>query len=144
MISKTEIKNFNKKFDVVSVFVEHDGKILLLHRQTHKPQGNTWGIVAGKVDQSENFLDAITRETEEEIGLKIKSEDLKYFERYYVRYSEYDFTYHVYHLSLKEKPDINLNFNEHKDYLWVNPKDALELELIQDEDSCIKWFYNIN
>ena len=39
MISTAEIENFNKKFDVVSVFVEHDGKILLLHRQDHKPQG---------------------------------------------------------------------------------------------------------
>ena len=56
MISRNKIENFNKKFDVVSVFIEHNGKILLLHRQDHKPQGNTWAMLAGKVDKSDDSL----------------------------------------------------------------------------------------
>ena len=46
----------NAPDDVVSVFIEHNGKILLLHRQDHKPQGNTWAMLAGKVDKSDDSL----------------------------------------------------------------------------------------
>lgn len=143
MISRTEIDNFNKKFDVVSVFIEHDGEILLLHRQDHKPQGNTWAMPAGKVDAGEDLLNALVREVEEEIGVKTDKNEYKYFEGYFVRYPGYDFLYHIYHLPLKDKPTIDLNLNEHKDMQWIRPEEALKLDLIQDEDVCIKWFYNI-
>lgn len=144
MISKTPIENFKKKFDVVSVFIECDGEILLLHRQDHKPQGNTWAMVAGKVDQSENLVQAMVRETEEEIGLVIKPEELKYFACYYLRYPDYDYLYHIYHLSLSTKPTLTINFKENKDHCWLTPKEALKMDLIPDEDSCIKWSYNID
>jgi len=143
MISREEIENFNKKFDVVSAFIEHNGEILLLHRQDHKPQGNTWSVVAGKVCAGEDLLDALVREVYEEIGLKVSRQDCKYFEGYYVRYLGYDFKYHVYHLLLNEKPIINVNIDENKDHKWMTPNDALKIDLIQDEDSSIKWFYNI-
>jgi len=100
-------------------------------------------MVAGKVSKDENLVDALVREIEEEIGLKFEIKDCKYFEAYYVRYPEYDYLYHVYNISLKEKPSLNLNLEENKEYKWIKPKDALNLNLIQDEDVCIKLFYNI-
>lgn len=144
MISREEIENFNKKFDVVSVFIEHEGEILLLHRQDHKLQGNTWSAVAGKVKEGEGLLDALVREVEEEIGLKIPKDKYKYFDKYYVRHPGYDFKYHVYHLLLKDKPILNINLEENKDHQWIKPSDALNINLIQDEDSSIKWFFNID
>ena len=143
MISKNEIENFNKKFDVVSAFIEYDGEILLLLRQDHKPQGDTWSMVAGKVSHGESLVDALVREIKEEIGLRIQTRDCKYFETYYVRYPKYDYLYHVYHISLERKPSLNLNLEENKEYQWIKPKDALNLNLIEDEDVCIKWFYAV-
>ena len=143
MISRTEIQNFNKKFDVVSVFIDHGMDTLLLHRQDNKPQGNTWAMVAGKVDEGESLSQALSREVEEEIGLKFKSDDFKFFESYYVRYPEYDYIYHVFHLPLNKRPTLQLNLTEHKDFQWVSPHTALDLPLIQYEDLCIKWFYGL-
>jgi 8-oxo-dGTP diphosphatase len=143
MISKTEIENFNKKFDTVSVFIECDGEILLLHRQDYKPQGNTWSLVAGKVNQNENLQDALIREVEEETGIRINQKDCNYFGKYYVRFPEYDFVYNVFHLSVEEKPKIKLKLEENKNYQWIKPQDALKLNLIQHEDYNIKCFYSI-
>lgn len=143
MISRTEFENFNKKFDVVSVFIEHKGEILLLHRQDNKPQGNTWAMVAGKVDGEESLIGALAREIKEEIGLEVQRDECKYFEGYYVRYPGYDYVYHVYHLPVSEKPVLDLNLKEHKGLQWVTPEEALRLDLIQDEDVCIKWFFNL-
>ena len=143
MISKTKLPGFYKKFDVVSVFIENAGEILLLLRQDHKPQGNTWGMPAGKVKHGEALLDALVREVREEIGLRIYRQECKYSEGYYVRYTDYDFLYHVYHLFVPEKPTLNINMNEHKDYRWVKPVEALKLDLIQDEDFVVKWCYGV-
>jgi len=143
MISRTEFENFNKKFEVVSAFVEHNGKILLLHRQDDRPQGNTWAVVAGKVKDKETLIDALTREIEEEVEIKLKDSDCKYFSKYYIRYLEYDFIFHVYHILLTQEPKIILNLKEHKDYVWITPQEALKRNLIQDEDQSIKWFYGL-
>ena len=143
MISKDKIEYFKSKFEVVSAFVEHGGEIVLLHRQDYKPQGNTWGAPAGKVNAHEDLLTAILRELKEEIGLTPDPKELTLFESYYVRYPEYDFKYHVYRLVLKVRPTIRINPAEHKGYRWIQPREALALDLIPDEDSCIKWSYGL-
>ncbi len=81
---------------------------------------------------------------EEEIGFKADPKDYKYIEGYYVRHSGYDLIYHTYHLVVDKKPELKLNLNEHKDHLWLKPGEALKLNLIEDEDMCIKWFYNLD
>lgn len=74
-LEKPEV--FNPKFEVVSCFVRCDDRILLLHRQDHKPEGNSWGVPAGKVDQDESIHDAMVRELQEEIGLAVSVHHLK-------------------------------------------------------------------
>ncbi|MEI6479991.1 MAG: NUDIX hydrolase [bacterium] len=143
MILKDKPEDFKEKFEVVSCFIEHESEILLLHRQDSKPQGNTWGVPAGKIDKGEDLLTAIIREINEETGISAESHQFKYFDKFYVRYPDYDFTYHIFHLPVETKPTLNINPNEHKDSIWKTPQESLELDLIQDEDFCIQAFYNI-
>lgn len=133
--------DFDSAFEVVSCFVEHNGKILLLHRQDHKPQGDTWGGPAGKIDEGEDIHEAIRRETEEETGIFLK--DPIYFKKLFVRFPEYDFVYHIFHEILDEIPEVKLSEKEHKDFNWISPRDALGMNLILDEDFCIKLFYDL-
>jgi hypothetical protein len=44
---------------------------------------------------------------------------------------------------LEENPDIKINTEEHKSYIWRNPIEALKENLIQDLNICIKMFYKI-
>ena len=143
MIYKEKPQNFNPKFDVISCFIESDGEILLLHRQDHKPEGNTWGLPAGKVDAGESFLEAMTREVKEETGFVLPSSLLSYFGKVFVKYPEYDFVYHTYHTKLNQRQKVDINNTEHKDFRWISPKNALDMPLIQDLDACIKLFYKL-
>ena len=143
MITTTAPKDFKKKFDVVSCFIQHDRKFLLLHRQDHKPQGDTWGVPAGKVDDGEDLKSAIQREIQEEVGLSINKMELIFFKSYFVRYAEYDFVYHIFSVTLDLVPELKLDTREHKDIKWVTPIEALGMNLIQDEDFCVKNFYSI-
>jgi len=143
MIYKTEPENFISRFEIVSCHVEHDGKILILHRQNHKPQGNTWGLPAGKIDDNEDKIEAMLREIFEETGYKIDLSNLEYLDKVYVKYPEYSFIYHMFRLVINSEPLIKINPEEHQDFKWVSPNEALSLELIQDLDECLKISYNI-
>jgi 8-oxo-dGTP diphosphatase len=143
MIYKERPQKFNPKFNVVSCFVEYNGEILLLHRQDHKPEGNTWGVPAGKVDDGENLLESMVREIQEETGFVLPSSQLSYFGKVFVQYPDYDFVYHIYHTKLDQKQKVAINHKEHKDFRWISPENALNMPLIQDLDACIKLFYEL-
>ena len=142
MIHENMPEDFDSAFEVVSCFVEHDGKILMLHRQEHKPQGDTWGGPAGKVDEGEELHEAIKRETLEETGIALN--DPRYFKKLFVRFPEYDFIYHIFHELLDELQEVTLRNEEHKDFTWVEPEKALDMNLMLDEDRCIKLFYGLD
>jgi 8-oxo-dGTP diphosphatase len=145
MISKDIFDNFNSKFVVVGCFIEHNDDILLIKRQKDKDNGNKWAVPSGKVDPGETEEEAVIREVFEETGLKIYSDKLVFVERSYVRFPGFDFiyTFFKYDLNSKEKPKIILSEKEHTAYKWIIPKDALNEDLMQDEDYCIKVAYNL-
>jgi len=98
MIYKETPTDFKERYKVVSCFVELTGKILLLHRQDHKPHGNLWGVPAGKVDRGEDLKTALVREVKQETGLQVVSPN--FVGKVYVRYPDYDFTYFIYYVFL--------------------------------------------
>lgn len=142
MVFKKIPKNFNSKFEIVSCFCELDGKILLLHRQDHKPQGDTWGVPAGKRDNDETLFQAIIREIREETGIELSCQEVEYYKKVFVRYANYDFIYHIFHVELKTPIKVILNKNEHKNFQWLTPQQALEINLIEDLEVCIEIFYD--
>ncbi len=136
-------ESFQPKFEVVSCFFEFAAEILLLRRQDHKPEGNTWGVPAGKIHDKESPLEAIRREVREETGYTAEEKDFQYSHLLSVRYPDYDFTYHIYSLVLNARPTIRIRFAEHKESRWVFPFVALKMELIRDLDEYIKLFYGL-
>ena len=143
MIYLNKPKKFTPKFEVVSCFIQRNDKFLLLLRQDYKPEGNTWGVPAGKVDDGESLSETVSREIFEETGLRFKDSEIKHFKKVYVRYPDYDFVYHIYSADINYNPEIWLNKKEHKKSCWVTPKKSLEMNLVPDEDACVKLFYRI-
>lgn len=143
MIFLEKPTDFKEACEVVSCFLEYNGKILLLHRHDHKPQGNTWGVPAGKVDDEESNIDAIIREVKEETGYDFQNEIPIFHTTTYVRYPSSDFIYHIYSHELSRPFDVVLEQKAHKDFKWVSPEEALKMNLIPDEDFCIKLRYSL-
>lgn len=143
MIYRKTPEIFHPRFEVVGCFIQCDGEIILLHRQDHKPEGGTWGIPSGKIHEGESLLDTACRETSEETGLRIPHDRMKFFSTAYVKFTDYDFIYHMFHTEIDQKAEIKINEREHKNARWISPKDALNLPLIEDLDNCIKLFFNL-
>lgn len=135
--------DFKPIFEVVSCFCEHEGKILLLLRQDHSLQGNTWGTPAGKMEAGESITEAMLREIKEETGFTPKEDQFDFNDTLYVRYDDYDFVYHMFSAPLRDQIEVVINKKEHKDFCWVTPQEALQLPLVKDMDACVKLLFQI-
>ena len=141
MLYNDEPSDFKSKFEVVGCFVESNGELLLLHRQDHKPEGNTWGIPSGKVDEGETPVSTVLRELKEETGFKVSTSELSYLKKLFIRFPTYDFIYHVFRTKLAERRSVKINPNEHKDARWITPEKAKQVNLIGDLREGINLFY---
>jgi len=142
MIYKEKPKEFSPRFEVVSCYVECDGKILLLCRPEHKSEGGKWGVPAGKIEGDEKPLIALLREVKEETNLELDQHGCDFLTSIYVRHSDYDFVHHMYKIKLEIMPDVKINQAEHKDYRWEEPQNAVTtLDLVTDLDECIRMYY---
>ena len=136
---------FNHKIEVVGCFLEYEDKILLLHRQDHKSQGNLWGIPGGKLDKSENPINGAIRETLEETGFDISNQLISDLGKVYIKYPSFNYIYHMVKCKPVEPPySVKMSFAEHKGFTWVTPFDALKMSLMLDEDACIKLIYALS
>lgn len=144
MIFLTEPEGFNNKFDIVSCLCERDGKILILLRQDYKPQGNMWGIPAGKVDNGEELLTALERELREETGMTPPKDKFEFVTKFYTRYPEYDFIFHIFKAKIDGSAEVTINPAEHKEYKWFTTQEVLNLSnSMEDLDKCIKYCYKL-
>ena len=141
MIIHKEISNFHKKLDVVSCFVEYNGKHLLLQRQPHKTYGGQWGPPAGKVEMGESLAQAMIREILEETGLSLPEEKLDYFKSVNLRHGDFDFEYHMFSTTLSDQLAIKIDPSEHQESVWVSPEEAVQVDLVEDQDKCTRMFY---
>lgn len=135
--------NFNPKFDVVGAYITANGKLLMLQRSAVEEEANTWGQPAGKLEIGEDPLRAMVRELKEELGLIVAAEDLKFFRTLYVQFPTYDITYHMFGLELEEDFAVTLDPNEHQAHAWVAPIEAMQLNLIPNNEQTIKLFFNL-
>ncbi len=65
---------------VVAAVVRRGANFLLCKRPAHKRHGGLWEFPGGKVEESETFLEAITRELEEELGVTVCAVERELFQ----------------------------------------------------------------
>lgn len=133
--------DFNPKMEVAACYITHKQKILYLHRHRNKSYGQKWDSAGGKINKGEAPLSAVVREVQEETGLKLTLRDLIFEKIIFVRYPEIDFIFHAFSYNFLDLPEITLNPLEHTEYRWVTPQEALSLDLVPDEEDCIKLLF---
>ncbi|HLP86917.1 MAG TPA: NUDIX hydrolase [Candidatus Paceibacterota bacterium] len=144
MVYEEKPADFTPDMEVVGCLVECQGKIVLLLRQDHKREGNKWDLPAGKVDKKDlGIKEAMCRELSEETGIQVDKKELNFYKTFYVSHLGFNFFYHYFNLKLNEFPDIVISKDEHKEFVWVTPSEALKMPLVLDEDYCMGNYYGI-
>jgi 8-oxo-dGTP pyrophosphatase MutT (NUDIX family) len=61
----------------VYLLLKKEDEILLLLRQNTGYRDGNWGLVSGHVEEGEGIIDALIRETKEEVDIDVKRDDLE-------------------------------------------------------------------
>lgn len=122
--------DFNAKVTVAGCYCEFEDKILLLKRHPKKPEGYTWGLPGGKIDEGETPREAAVREVSEEIGLHIPQNELEEIDTMYVRGPNSDYIFYRFRKRFENVPEIDLNLKEHIEARWITIDEALTYPLI--------------
>ena len=128
-MATSEPKN---RVNVITVFLEHDKKILILKRsQKVRTMKTKWGGISGYIEQEEPVKRAL-KEIEEETGLNNKNVALlrigEPFEA--VESNEPEITWVVHPFLFGSNTDqIRIDW-EHDEYRWINPKEIQNYETV--------------
>lgn len=123
------------------------GKILLEKRR----DSDTWGLVGGGVKKCETELQAIVRETYEELGWRIPKEKFRKLAVYgepgriaaYRDGSIWRMVIVAFGLELETEPDITISA-ESRDMRFFTKEETKELDIvITHSDIVEEWFLNI-
>jgi len=119
----------------VGCILMHNKRYLLFHRTKDR----LWGSVAGNIQIGETPEQAIKREIQEEVCLKITP---TFFTTTHHKYGQDIIAYHLfeYELNNQEVECIQLN-DESSEFRLVSLEEALKLTLFEDEDYCLKLHY---
>lgn len=96
----------------------HRYLFLLRNGTKHK---NSWGLVGGKINPSENVMSGLYREIQEEIDLDLTSNKIIPVEKF--TSDNGNFVYHTYLIVVEKEFVPNLN-HEHKGFCWVGLNDC--------------------
>jgi 8-oxo-dGTP pyrophosphatase MutT (NUDIX family) len=143
MIYEQMPENFSPKFETAACFLEYEGEFLMLKRLDSKPFGGTWCLPGGKREKGEPLKACAKRETWEETEITLDDAVINHVKTVYVDNSGLHYVYHMFKIPLIERPTPVLKLSEHSEYVWSSPKQALSMNLIPGQDTCIQMVYRI-
>ena len=134
--------DFGAELEVSTVFMECQGKLLLLHRAHCELSLETWGIPGGKLEKGETSLEGLAREIREELRLNPDPDDLQFIRSLYVRHPKVKYQLHLFRWILTSIPSLTLDPKEHRNYLWQPIEAFADLPLLEGQLEAFKFVYD--
>lgn len=122
---------------IVGIFLEYNGKFVIVLRHPHKPNGNLWGLPAGKVEPDETETAAALRELHEETGYQAQESELEHLNTR--DYGDPSYNFAAYRVKLAQPYDVKLEDSAHAEFRWVTGKECDTLpNLVPDFHELLK------
>ena len=115
------------KYDIATPYTaayivfRKNAKIAFLLRENTGWMNNHYGLPAGKVEKKEKFTAAAIREAEEEVGAKIKPQDLKLILTGQRHHSDSDWIDMVFEAKTWQGKLYNAEPHVHGELVWLDP-----------------------
>lgn len=129
-----------------AVIVNDEGKILFLREATTYEEGTNTGRYqspGGRVNMGEPFMDALKREVMEETGLEIEVvRPIFVGEWFPVIKGVKNQIVAIFYICKPLSTDVRLS-EEHDAFAWIDPKQPLEIDIMDPEPEMIKAYLDL-
>lgn len=133
--------DFGDELEVSTVFMQCQGKLLLLLRAQCELSPQTWGIPGGKLEKAETPIEGLSREIWEELRLNPHPKDLEFIRSLYVRHPKVKYQLHLFRWILQSLPSVTLDPKEHLNYLWQPIEAFGNVPLLEGQFEAFKFVY---
>ena len=128
----------------VNAIITYNGKLLLEKRR----DSDTWGLIGGGVKKHETEVQAITREIYEELGLRVRPEDLKKLAVYgepgriaaYRDGSIWRMVIMAFALELEHEPNMRISA-ESKELRFFTKEELKDIEIVVTHSDIVEQQY---
>ena len=131
-------QQFPQGVEVVgSAIIENsEGKILLVKSPKWN---NKWLMPGGHIEPGEKIVEALLREAEEEVGLDLKFCGIVTFGELINSKDFYRPAHFIYFdiLCRAKSENVKLDKRELTDFVWIDPREALKMDLAESYDRTI-------
>ena len=138
VLSLTPPPDFSLKAEVAAVLPLIQDQVLLLQRVPTHPQANLWCSPGGKMIPGETPSIAAARELKEETDIEVDATALISLGKFYVRYPNGDYIFHLFKTHLLSLPEVKIDPQEHQSYCLCPLQDVSSLALTPGLDECIE------
>ena len=121
-----------KTENVVAAIIKKDNSYLIAQRNRNKYMGLKWEFPGGKVESDETFYEALSREIQEELNIKINVYKKIAEEKY--KDGQIDIILHYYLCSEKSG---TTRLNEHENMAWVEKKDFDKYAFVEGDGNVL-------
>ena len=121
-----------KPENVVAAIIKKDNSYLIAQRNRNKYMGLKWEFPGGKVEPSETFHEALSREIQEELSIQINVHEKIAEEKY--KDDQINIILHYYLCSERSGTTI---LNEHENIAWVEKKDFDKYDFVEGDGNVL-------
>lgn len=104
------------------VIIRKDNKIAFVLRSNTTWMKDYYGLPSGKTEKNESFSAGAIREAEEEIGIHIKPEDLRFVHAMHRHGQDLDWVDAYFETDAWEGEPYNAEPHMHSELAWLDPK----------------------
>ena len=140
VMEREKVHDLNLLHWEIAVFVINNKKQILLQKRaaTKRFNPNKWGLCAGHVNSGQGIDDTALKEVEEEIGLKLASDELHILEKMEVKKRKTNsHLTRIYYVVCNEENFI-IQTEELSEVKWFNIDDVIEMINNKDESLVLK------
>ncbi len=119
--------------EVVAALIFRENRFMICQRPVHKARGLLWEFVGGKVESEESREEALIRECQEELAVRISVGDIFYE----VTHTYPDITVHLTLFTASIESGVPQKL-EHQDIRWITPAEIPEYDFCPADQTILE------